>query len=476
MARGVALTAGVSGAVADGVVVRWAATILAVGLTIGFLLFSGEARAQTALPRFDGQTHLGVASCAGPCHARQSALGMASGASMRGSEIVVWQDPDSVRGRHAQAYNVLLEPRGQDIARKLGIGPPERAAECLSCHSDFTPANKRGARFQLADGVGCESCHGGAEKWLNTHYAPDATHAQNVANGMFPTDNIEARARLCSSCHLGSSAADQFVTHRIMGAGHPRLSFEVELFTSLQMHHVEDEDYAKRKALQSRARVWAVGQAVSMRQAVDLFLRAEKSRTTLFPELSYFDCHSCHRPISDQTSFRSSWQPNPGRGLGPGVVPFSDANLMVLTAAAKAFAPGLAADLDQKGRAFSMATLGTAEERARTGAALSATLTQLVRAFNASSISAERAEAALRNVVDAAQSERYTSYGAAEQAVMAVDSLSRGLADLGGARAERAARARGAIDAAYAAVRDPNSYDVEVFRRAVADIAARWGA
>jgi len=444
----------------------------ALGLALALAAMAPGASAQQALPRFDAATHLGVASCAGPCHARQSALGVATGPAMRGSEIVVWQDQDTTRGRHAQAYNVLIGARGRDMGRKLGIAP-ERSAECLSCHADFVPSAKRGARFQLSDGVSCESCHSGAEKWLTSHYAPEATHAQNIANGMFPTDNIEARARLCASCHVGSAAADQFVTHRIMGAGHPRLSFELELFTSLQAHHVEDADYAARKPLQSRARVWAIGQAVAARTAVDLFVRSERARTDAFPELSFYDCHSCHRPISDRADYRSRWQPNPGRGLGPGVAPFNDANLTVLSAAAKAFAPSLAGDLDARTKAFHASAAGSADDRRRAGEALSATLSQLIRAFNAAAISSERADAALRGVVDAAQAERYTSYGAAEQAVMAIDSLTRSGADMGGARAARATRLRSSIDAAYRAVSDPNSYDVDAFRGAVAEIAAK---
>ncbi len=437
-------------------------------------VFVSSAIAQQSLPRLDSATHLGVASCAGPCHARQSALGVASGAAMRGSEIVVWQDQDTARGRHAQAYNVLLQPRGRQIARKLGIGAPERAGECLSCHADAT--SKRGERFQLSDGVSCESCHGGAEKWLNSHYAPDATHARNIANGMFPTDNIEARARLCASCHIGAAAADQFVTHRIMGAGHPRLSFEVELFSSLQMHHVEDQDYAARKPLQNRARVWAVGQAVAMRTSVDLFLRSERTRTTLFPELSFYDCHSCHRPISDRTDHQSTWRPNPMRPLGTGVVPFNDANMIVLVAATKVLTPSLAADLEVKGRAFQAAILGAAAERQVAGEALSAHLGQLIRALNAATISADRAEAALRAIVESSQGERYTSYASAEQAIMAVDSLSRAMSDMGGARRAKAERARSAIDAAYRTVNDPNTYDQEAFRRALVDVAQRLGS
>jgi hypothetical protein len=289
---------------------------------------------------------------------------------------------------------------------------------------------------------------------------------------MFPTDTIESRARMCMSCHLGSAASDQYVTHRIMGAGHPRLSFELELFTSLQMHHVEDADYATRKPLQSRARVWAIGQAVAARTTVDLFLRSERGRTGIFPELTFYDCHACHRPITDKPDYRSRWRPNPARGIGPGAATFNDANLLVLAGAARAFAPSLADDLAARAKAFHESMQGPADARTRAGEALSATLSQLVRAFNAAAINADRADVALRAVVDGAQAERYTSYAAAEQAVMAIDSLTRSGADMGGARAARAQRLRGPIDAAYRAVSDPNAYDVEAFKSALADIAA----
>ena len=45
----------------------------------------------------------------------------------------------------------------------------------------------------------------------------------------------------------------------------------------------------------------------------------------LFPELSMFDCHSCHHPMSDKT-----WKPRRGTGLGPGVVPINDSSLLML--------------------------------------------------------------------------------------------------------------------------------------------------
>ncbi len=470
--------------------VLWAS----LGASLGACLVGMGARAETALPRFDGHAHLGVATCAGPCHSRQSALGIAEGPAMRGNEIIVWQDVNTLRGKHSQAYQALQGARGKDIARKLGLGDPTRAQECLSCHTDDPAPRFRGPQLLASDGVSCEACHGGAgARWLTTHYAPDATHAKNIANGMYPTDDPAARARLCESCHLGASAADQYVTHRIMGAGHPRLSFELELFTALQAHHYEDQDYARRKPIPNRAKVWAVGQAVALRTDLELFLDSPHARAGVFPEETFFDCRSCHRLISDDDSFRSHWKANPGRPLGPGVPVFNDANLIMLVAATRVVSPGLADKLDARGRAFHAALQVDHASVQSAGKALKDTVGEVQIAFDRAAFGPGAARRILGEVVSNSVSDRYTTYASAEQAVMAVDSLTRALADTGqplpaaspamgqtpasGPAASRpeAQPAKMEIDAAYKAVADPNAYDQGAFQRALGDVASRLG-
>ena len=51
-------------------------------------------------------------------------------------------------------------------------------------------------------GVRCEACHGGAERWIKSHAQRDATHAANLALGMYPTETPARRAQLCLSCHI----------------------------------------------------------------------------------------------------------------------------------------------------------------------------------------------------------------------------------------------------------------------------------
>ena len=175
---------------------------------------------------------------------------------------------------------------------------------CLGCHA--TPAGRRGPRFQTSDGVGCESCHGPASGWLTSHYAVGGTHAANVSRGLVPLENPRARAAQCLDCHFGSADPGQFVTHRIMAAGHPRISFELDLFSTLQQHHNADRDYSQRKGAQDGTRMWAVGQAMALERSLTLYSRPRAAREGMFPEFYFFDCHSCHRRISDDPRFRPS--------------------------------------------------------------------------------------------------------------------------------------------------------------------------
>ena len=133
-------------------------------------------------------THLGVATCGGStCHGRQEA----DGEIVRQDEIMLWQEESTPGGAHSRAFRVLREPRSIAIAKRLGIKDAASASECLGCHS--TAAASKGPRFQLNDGVGCESCHGASSGWLSSHYAVGASHARNVSQGLTPLDNPKAR-------------------------------------------------------------------------------------------------------------------------------------------------------------------------------------------------------------------------------------------------------------------------------------------
>jgi hypothetical protein len=208
-------------------------------LALPALCWSLIAPAAIPLPAQAPDRHLGAASCASSvCHGAVQPPAR-PGALM--NEFVTWSHEDS----HAKAYQALSSPQGRSIAAKLGLGSAETAKICLDCHTDNVPQNQRGNRFTLTDGVGCEACHGGAERWISSH-AAKSNYRSDIKTGMYPTADLRDRSRLCLSCHYG--AADKFATHRIMAPGHPRLSFEIDTFLALEpVHYRIDEHYRERK-------------------------------------------------------------------------------------------------------------------------------------------------------------------------------------------------------------------------------------
>lgn len=424
----------------------------------------GRATAQNA--RVSGATYVGVATCGGTtCHGRSEA----DGAIVRQDELRLWQDPATAAGAHSRAWDVLRDERAQAIGRRLGIGDPATAPMCLGCHA--TPAGPRGIRFQTSDGVGCESCHGPASNWLHSHYAVGGTHEDSVSRGLVPLDNPRVRAGQCLDCHFGAAGEGQFVTHRIMAAGHPRISFELDLFSTLQQHYNFDDDYARRKPRASSTQIWAIGQAMALDRALSLFTTARGSEG-MFPEFYFFDCHSCHRRISDDPRFRPAALANPGRPIPPGMPPFNDENMIMLSAAARVIAPGLAARFERDSRTFHAAIDRDRGAAIAAALALRASARALADAFTAAQMGAPQTFAIIDAITATALRERFTDYAGSVQAVMATDTLLSALVNQGQVSAGAASGIRADINAAYRAVHDPNDYDPAGFRTSLGRAAA----
>ena len=425
-------------------------------LTIG--LTSGGSAATAAAP--NDAAHLGVASCAGStCHGRSQP----DGKIVRQDEIMRWQEPSSPGGAHSRAFSVLSGTRSQQIASRLGIGAASSAPMCLGCHSDA--ASTQGARFQISDGVGCEACHGGAANWIDVHKT--GNHTASLAAGLTPLENPRVRAAVCLDCHFGSAQSGQFVNHRIMAAGHPRISFELDLFSNLQQHHDEDADYTARKGRSSGVRTWAVGQAMALDRALTLFANSRLGNEGIFPEFYFLDCHSCHRPIRDAETFTPTSFANPARPIASGMPPFNDENMIMLSAAARIAAPGLAPRLDADSKAFHAAFTRDRAASVAAAARLRATAGALSDAFASANFSRSDVFAMIDLIASEAISPRFTDYQGSAQAVMAVDTLLNALVNSGAVSAGAATAIRGEVNRAYAAVRDPNDFRAGEFRRAL---------
>ncbi len=441
----------------------WAGVTLFLLLCIGIAgAVPGRALAIQASP---SGVHEGVASCAGStCHGRQAP----NGAVVRQNELVSWQDPTGPGGSHSRAWRTLTYARAEAITRRLGLGPARNAPACLGCHAE--PAAARGARFQVSDGVGCESCHGPSGGWIASHYTAGASHADNVARGMTRLEDPVVRANVCLDCHWGSDKPNQFVTHEMMSAGHPRLSFELELFTAFQQHHDADADYVQRKATTDSARLWAIGQAAALQRILTVY--GERAGDGVFPEFYFFDCHSCHRPISDEPGAPLLVEANPGRPIPAGTPPFNDENMIMLAAAARTAPAALAGRFQSESRAFHQALASDRAGAVEAARRLAGTAGQLSASFASSPFSRADTFAILEDVLGEALQPRYTDYSGGAQAVMAVDTLLNALVAQGEIEAGTVRAMRPDIDRAYAAVRDPNRYRPQEFRRAMGGVAA----
>ena len=419
---------------------------------------SGSMSATAALP--NDAAHLGVASCAGStCHGRA----VADGKIVRQDEILRWQDPASQTGAHSRSYATLGNARSKAIAARMGIGAASSAPTCLGCHSD--PATARGAKFQISDGVGCEACHGGSANWIDVHKA--GNHAANLRAGLTALERPAVKAAICLDCHFGSADGNQFVTHEMMAAGHPRISYELDLFTALQSHHNEDGDYVARKGRINGVRVWAVGQATAVDRQLRLFSNASLATRGAFPELYFFDCHSCHRQINDNQKFMPTALENSGRPVAAGTVPFNDENFILLAAAAKVAAPGLAARFESDSKAFHLALTKDRASVVAAAAKLGATALALADAFQSANLDRSQTFAIIDMISSDAIGSRFTEFAGSTQAVMAIDTLVGAMVSAGQISGGAVAGIRSDINRAYAAVLNPNEYRPAEFRRAL---------
>lgn len=379
------------------------------------LVISDSALAQNkpALPYHSKDTSVGVVNCASSlCH---GSITEWKDSNVLQNEYVTWSRFD----KHARAYDVLLNEKSQSIARKFGLGmPPQKSKLCLDCHTHNVPEANRGERFKLSDGVTCEACHGPAGRWLSSHVEPGATHAMNIQHGLYPSSKPMERAQLCLSCHFGNK--DKFVSHRMMGAGHPRMSFELETFSAISPAHVRiDKDYEKRKQVWDGVKVWAIGQSLAVAETMDILRDPKRGRDGLFPELVLFDCHACHRPMSEQR-----WKPTTAFGASPGtgLARLNDSGMLMMRAIAKQMDPKLGGRVTAQGGKLHRAVAGQGDAMAEAAAMKRLSLEVANRIENYSF-----SESALRGIavslIDDGLNGYYRDYAGAEQAVMAIGSV-----------------------------------------------------
>jgi hypothetical protein len=230
----------------------------------------------------------------------------------------------SQRDRHARAHDSLLTERARLIEQNLlGLtdasqAEPQKNDFCISCHSPAQnlPLVLRSTGGVLEQGVGCEACHGRAERWLEPHasrsasgewFPPEKSSREKASIGFIDNRLLILKAEGCVRCHVGSSNID--VNHDLLAAGHPWRPFE---FTS-HLARME-KHWAGRN--NSGAHVWAVGQLVSARAALELLAyRANPRNNRPWPEFSEYNCSSCHHglPGASWRLERAVWRSKSGQ-------------------------------------------------------------------------------------------------------------------------------------------------------------------
>lgn len=433
------------------------------GLLASVLLALAASVAMAAdppLPQYGADTHLGVASCAGStCH---GAIQPWKQSTVLQNEYVVWQRSD----KHAKAYEVLLNERSKRIARNLGLNDAHTADICLDCHADNMPQDKRSRLFQISDGVGCEACHGGAVRWLGVHVSGQANHAANVAQGMYPTEDPVARARLCLSCHFGNDR--KFVSHRIMGAGHPRMSFELDTFTNIQpAHFVVDDDYRRRKAVTNGVKTWAIGQALAFSTTLEAMADPKRGRDGAFPELVLFDCQACHHSMDNLR-----WESRASAGVAPGIPRINDANLIMLRVIAQRTAPDVATELTERGRALHKSVMEGQGPMVEATKRLKESVDKLADAFVKREFTAADMEALLGALTAEGLKGEYVDYAAAEQATMALNTVVDAMKQAGALDEAQHKSLGDALNKLYEAVAKDAAYKPTTFKTALQNFEA----
>lgn len=228
------------------------------------LLAGAGAPASTA--ELDGHTgpvlhptflYNGNGSCTGAsCHSGEAKK---QSGQMIGDECTIFDEKDP----HVKAFKSLGNDASKKIAAALKIEDATKSERCVSCHA--MPAPKQGPKFKdlATNAVGCESCHGPSDKWLESHAKAGWTDGQRKAGGdlyekfgLHDTRDLNVRGTMCVTCHLQ-------IDKDMVDAGHPPLKFELYSYSNYEFKEAYATHWTEHDEPGHAAKMWAVGQAVA---------------------------------------------------------------------------------------------------------------------------------------------------------------------------------------------------------------------
>jgi hypothetical protein len=423
---------------------------------ICFALVLSAASQTSPVGKYNGPGGCASSSCHGSIQPKQIT-------HVSQNEYSIWAGQD----KHARAYQALSNDVSLRIGRILNLkSPPEQNEKCLACHALSVSTQQRAQTFDLNDGVSCESCHGPAAGWLGPHTVKgweNQPSEQKAKLGMIDLRDVAVRSHTCLHCHVGT--AEKFVDHEMIAAGHPDLTFELNLFSAVMPRHWKEPADTPWFG----AKEWAVGQGMQLRDSLQRLAR--RARSSAWPEYGELDCMACHHSL---TAPRDSWRQEAGyAGRTPGVPAWNAARFVVFRYAAAATDAAAASKLEAEVATLSslMGLLSGDREQiaasAERAAALSDSLTRDLneRAYDqAFTLQIMRRIAADSGL--ALQGQR-----AAEQATMSLDSLYNVCKQNGAPDKDL----QSAISELFAQVQNPSAYNAPAFTAQLQRVGAALG-
>jgi hypothetical protein len=123
-------------------------------------------------------------------------------------EVEAWKGSH----HHTTFRNMPRNPKGKEIADRMGIRRVKNDSVCLGCH--FTVQQKSG-KPEAVSGISCESCHSAGQDWIKVHSgysgksAATESSAEKAARwklastkGMIRPRALYDLAKNCYGCHV----------------------------------------------------------------------------------------------------------------------------------------------------------------------------------------------------------------------------------------------------------------------------------
>jgi len=427
--------------------------------------------AQTKTPVAEPMKYIGPGSCAATsCHGSVKPI---AGSRILQTEYSTW----ILKDKHSRAYQALTGDVGERMARILKLSAKaEESPKCLVCHALYAKPEQQGRKFEIAEGVSCENCHGPASGWLGPHTTTGWAHEKSVELGMNETRNVIHRTEKCLECHLGTKA--KFVDHEMIAAGHPDLYFELDSFSAVMPRHWKQPlESEAGKPMEDPAwvgvRDWSAGQAVQLRAAMErLTWRAKGERydeKDIWPEYAELSCFACHHSLGPA---KDSWRQEHGyTGRRPGDPAWNASRFVVFRLMAEQVDSSTAQELEKSLSTVSseLSKLNPDKNAVLAAASAATPLAQrLADRLAAMQYTSSLALSTMRKITENAEEISIADERAAEQAAMALDSLY--IAYSKDAKPANAAEVRTAINGLFQQLELPSSYNADQFAAALRKI------